>query len=375
MREPKQPRLDDRAVMEDADFQAAFRLLLFACVPLVERPWRGADSQRAGDDGEELALAGRLFERFFTEDAARRMAGPGYAECCDTSGAGQRCMRDMRECMTFGWVLGRGRRTPRAYAYYLSRFWMQLRNLGGQTAYASLPEPERLEIQALLAGLAGAYGLRFEWLPEGVDYLAGSPDESLLGQVDVSEIQKPVIVFFEQALALNMAKLHSGEEAKNKVSTESQRRRFHDWPLHALRFGYGLGRSRTLSEVLRCLMTLFRSLREHSGSGMETAEQSGRDGHDEPVRSKLSCSSQRMPICVSRRGVPEVRHPEPFPWGGRCGRLRLLTPAFLDSRPIASTPCVKMGCRSGRGAAWLARLLGVQEVPGSNPGGPTSLNS
>lgn len=28
--------------------------------------------------------------------------------------------------------------------------------------------------------------------------------------------------------------------------------------------------------------------------------------------------------------------------------------------------------KSGRGAAWLARLLGVQEVPGSNPGGPTS---
>jgi hypothetical protein len=28
--------------------------------------------------------------------------------------------------------------------------------------------------------------------------------------------------------------------------------------------------------------------------------------------------------------------------------------------------------RSGRGAAWLARLLGVQEVPGSNPGGPTN---
>jgi hypothetical protein len=27
--------------------------------------------------------------------------------------------------------------------------------------------------------------------------------------------------------------------------------------------------------------------------------------------------------------------------------------------------------RSGCGAAWLARLLGVQEVPGSNPGSPT----
>jgi hypothetical protein len=33
--------------------------------------------------------------------------------------------------------------------------------------------------------------------------------------------------------------------------------------------------------------------------------------------------------------------------------------------------CVRLKA-SGRGAAWLARLLGVQEVPGSNPGGPTS---
>src|SRR6266852_551473 len=38
---------------------------------------------------------------------------------------------------------------------------------------------------------------------------------------------------------------------------------------------------------------------------------------------------------------------------------------------MSSRPCDKMGCQSGRGAAWLARLLGVQEVPGSNPGGPT----
>ena len=30
-----------------------------------------------------------------------------------------------------------------------------------------------------------------------------------------------------------------------------------------------------------------------------------------------------------------------------------------------------MGIDSGCGAAWLARLLGVQEVPSSNLGGPT----
>jgi hypothetical protein len=33
--------------------------------------------------------------------------------------------------------------------------------------------------------------------------------------------------------------------------------------------------------------------------------------------------------------------------------------------------CATLGV-SGCGAAWLARLLGVQEVPGSNPGSPTN---
>ena len=35
------------------------------------------------------------------------------------------------------------------------------------------------------------------------------------------------------------------------------------------------------------------------------------------------------------------------------------------------SPCAKIVYVSGCGAAWLARLLGVQEVPGSNPGSPT----
>src|ERR1700739_906967 len=34
---------------------------------------------------------------------------------------------------------------------------------------------------------------------------------------------------------------------------------------------------------------------------------------------------------------------------------------------------IKWVHKSGRGAAWLARLLGVQEVPGSNPGSPTTI--
>ena len=42
----------------------------------------------------------------------------------------------------------------------------------------------------------------------------------------------------------------------------------------------------------------------------------------------------------------------------------------VNSR-CARSPCVKMVSQSGCGAAWLARLLGVQEVPSSNLGSPT----
>lgn len=53
-----------------------------------------------------------------------------------------------------------------------------------------------------------------------------------------------------------------------------------------------------------------------------------------------------------------------------CGSRRFLGSIldFFAEMPINSLH------RSGRGATWIARLLGVQEVGGSNPLAPTSLN-
>ena len=53
-------------------------------------------------------------------------------------------------------------------------------------------------------------------------------------------------------------------------------------------------------------------------------------------------------------------------------QLDMVAYGTLSGRRIAGVA----GCRldeSGCSAAWLARLLGVQEVPGSNPGSPTNL--
>src|SRR5579885_761132 len=69
-------------------------------------------------------------------------------------------------------------------------------------------------------------------------------------------------------------------------------------------------------------------------------------------------------LCSPWRCLPEQLHPIGI--NGRSLRGR--------HQRAASGGChVKMEKpgKSGRGAAWLARLLGVQEVPGSNPGGPT----
>ena len=72
---------------------------------------------------------------------------------------------------------------------------------------------------------------------------------------------------------------------------------------------------------------------------------------------------------------------------GGAPELELVAPAPKRStKPAAKAPAAKRrryrsrgcrGCREcgvliGCSAAWLARLLGVQEVPGSNPGIPTS---
>ena len=49
---------------------------------------------------------------------------------------------------------------------------------------------------------------------------------------------------------------------------------------------------------------------------------------------------------------------------------------FCNSVPADRCRCESSGCRaadSGRGAAWLARLTGGQEVAGSNPVAPTLL--
>ncbi len=60
--------------------------------------------------------------------------------------------------------------------------------------------------------------------------------------------------------------------------------------------------------------------------------------------------------------------------GASCANLCLQLASDFSGLRERGTGLLESG-GSGRGAAWLARLLGVQEVPGSNPGGPTNLES
>ena len=91
---------------------------------------------------------------------------------------------------------------------------------------------------------------------------------------------------------------------------------------------------------------LLRESPRHRGEERRPAIGPGAMGEHEPVG--------------SGGGMEKPAHARSGKFDGFGHPLRLHTPRRACT----------MGT-SGRGAAWLARLLGVQEVPGSNPGGPT----
>ena len=97
----------------------------------------------------------------------------------------------------------------------------------------------------------------------------------------------------------------------------------------------------------------------------------------------------RDPGCLgsARRSLSSVARTRPIPatsgtwrtasgasstWKGfrsACGSARAAPDA--EARPLVHQRAVHSGGKSGRGAAWLARLSGGQKVAGSNPAGPT----
>ena len=110
------------------DFQFALKALLAAYQPILEEELkRSKEPEQLKKEAEakppscedEIALANRIFEKFFTEDVAIRLLPPEGRQQLGPVEKWRWCFRHIRCCIIFGWLVCRGPRTFRAFVYYL----------------------------------------------------------------------------------------------------------------------------------------------------------------------------------------------------------------------------------------------------------------
>jgi hypothetical protein len=262
----------DPAEIHDDDFQFVLKALLSAYQPVLEQDLaRAREPERLKKEAEgnppdceeEIALANQIFDKFWTPEVAQRLL---TAEARTVMGPVERwrwCVRHIRCCIIFGWLLCRGPRTFRAFAYYLYRYWICVREiLGNPPIGRPLTAEEREDLQTLIKASAAAYKPYLTDQLASVEFHAGIPEEILTGKIDCTEGQEDAAAVFERLLTMETAPALLGKEAFAAHSKEPWFWFCRCWCLCAIRFGCCLARARNFLDVLRCLVFYRRCLRE-----------------------------------------------------------------------------------------------------------------
>jgi hypothetical protein len=256
----------------DEDFQFVLRELLGAYQPILEEELRRAGQPdelarealaKPPNCDDELELGDRIFSKFFSEEVAVRLLP---AEARQQLGPIERwrwCFLHIRCCLLFGWLVCRGPRTFRAFVYYLFRYWVCVRQaLGNAPIGRPLTGEEREDFQTLVQALAGAYKPYLTDQLATVEFPAGLPDEVLAGRLDCFEGEEASAAIFDRLLTVDVAPALLGREAFATHSRDPSFWFCRCWCLCAIRFGCCLARARSLFDVVRCLRSFRRCLRE-----------------------------------------------------------------------------------------------------------------
>src|SRR6516225_6900204 len=174
--------------IHNEDFQFVLKRLLEAYRPVLEEELRRAGApeelkrealERPPSCEEEIALANRIFENFLTDEVAIRLLSPEGRQQLGPVEQWRWCLLHIRCCIIFGWLVCRGPRTFRAFAYYLYRYWVCVR-------------------QALGASVE---------FPDAV------PDAVIDGSIDCFEGEEEAAAIFERLLTLDTAPALLGKAA------------------------------------------------------------------------------------------------------------------------------------------------------------------
>jgi hypothetical protein len=260
----------DREEMNDEDFQYVLKELLGAYQPILEEELQRAKSpdqlrkevdKPAGCE-EELALANRIFEKFFTDEVAVRLLPPEGRELLGPVDRWRWCLLHIRCCIIFGWLVCRGPRTFRLFLYYLYLYWRCVRQVLGTPVSSPPTAGERQDFQVLTQALATAFKPYLTDQLATVEFPAGVPDEVFDGRIDCFEGEEEAAAIFERLLTIDTASALLGKAAFDEHSREPFFRFCRCWCLCAIRFGCCLARAHTARARRRCLLLFRRCLRE-----------------------------------------------------------------------------------------------------------------
>lgn len=253
------------------DFQFVLKALLAVYEPILEEDLRRAkepeelkkeaESRRPNCE-DEVALADRIFDKFFTEQVAQRLIPDKEREQLIKSETWRWCLWHIRCCIKFGWLICRGPRTFRSFVYYTHRYWRCVREALGTPVHSPLTEEERKDFYTLTQALGGAFKPYLTDQLASIESLQGIPDEVLAGKIDCHEGEVDAAAIFERFLTVETAPALLGKEAFERHSKEPYFWFCRCWCLCAIRFGCCLAKARNFVDVLRCLLDFFRCIRD-----------------------------------------------------------------------------------------------------------------
>jgi hypothetical protein len=264
----------NKETIHSADFQAVLKALLDAYRPILEEDLKRAEDPEAlkkeaekkpPSCEDELALAERLFEKFFTEKVALLSLPAEAREILGPVENWRWCLVHIRCCIIFGWLVCRGPRTFRAFVYYLYRYWICVRQAIGAPVATPLTPDQRADFQKLVEAFAGAYKPYLTDQLASVEFPTGIPDEVLEGRIDCFEGQDEFAEVFDRLLTPEVAEALLGKDAFAKHVQEPSFWFCRCWCLCAIRFGCCLARARNFLEVLICLLLYWLCLRRCFG--------------------------------------------------------------------------------------------------------------
>jgi hypothetical protein len=260
---------DDGAV-HDADFQEVLKALLSAYQPFLERELELARSPealvkeasaKAPSCEDEIALGTRLLAPLALEENAIRILPADLREKIGPAEQWRWCILHIRCCLLFGWLVCR-RRTFRAFAYYVERYWKCVREIVGTPVHEPPTAEERRDLQTIIDALATSFKPYLHGELSSVEAARGVSGELIAGKIGCDEGESATGEIFERLLSADISHALLGSAAVERQRENPFFVFCRCWCLCAIRLGCCLARARTLVDVLRCLYAYRRCLRD-----------------------------------------------------------------------------------------------------------------